>query len=226
MGTIGAIVPLILIVIMSAIVVRIAAIMLKMTGLEEKKARFQALSAFTGTGFTTRDSELITGHDMRRKIVMVLMILGNAGIISFVTTFILSFLKGESGAGPVSLKLAILAAALFLINRAASNKRITRWVNDWIEDKIADSKILEKKPLEEIMNLPKGYGVCELHITDKNDPKGRTLQEAEFREKDILVLNIEKKDRIISSPKANDTIEPGDTLICYGPLNNIRDFSF
>ena len=71
MSAIIAIIPVIFIVIISAIVVRIAAIMLKMTGLDEKKARFQALSAFTGTGFTTKDSELITQHDKRRKIVMV-----------------------------------------------------------------------------------------------------------------------------------------------------------
>ena len=82
MGNIIYVVPVILVVAISAFVVKIATVALKMTGLEEKKAHFQALSAFTGTGFTTHDSELVLENDIRRKIIIVLMVLGNAGLIT------------------------------------------------------------------------------------------------------------------------------------------------
>ena len=95
MHAIVTVFPLIIIILISAIVVRISAIMLKMTGLDDRTARFQALSAFTGTGFTTRDSEHIVNNEIRRKIIMVLMVLGNAGIVSVIATLALSFLQGE-----------------------------------------------------------------------------------------------------------------------------------
>jgi len=38
------------------------------TGMQRIKARFQALSSITGTGFTTRESESIVNHPKRRQI--------------------------------------------------------------------------------------------------------------------------------------------------------------
>ena len=84
-------IPAIIIIVVSILIVKIAAVALNLTGLDTKRAFFQALSAFTGTGFTTADSELIVNNDTRRKIVMVLMILGNAGLITVITTLVLSF---------------------------------------------------------------------------------------------------------------------------------------
>ncbi|MBE3143376.1 MAG: hypothetical protein IMZ61_05555, partial [Planctomycetes bacterium] len=46
-------------IIISFIVVRIGAIAFQLTGLEWSLAKFQALSCFTGTGFTTKEAELI-----------------------------------------------------------------------------------------------------------------------------------------------------------------------
>jgi Trk-type K+ transport system membrane component len=47
--------PTFLVIILSLLVVRAGAIALAMTGMDEKKARFQALSAFTRTGFLCLD---------------------------------------------------------------------------------------------------------------------------------------------------------------------------
>ena len=70
----------------SFIVVRVGAIAFQLTGLEWSLAKFQALSCFTGTGFTTREAELITGNPQRRRIASVLMVLGNAGLVTLILT--------------------------------------------------------------------------------------------------------------------------------------------
>ena len=75
-----SVILLIVFVCVSYLIVRIGAIALEMTGMDRSRARFQALSAFTGTGFTTRETEMVINHPRRRKIVTYLMILGNAGI--------------------------------------------------------------------------------------------------------------------------------------------------
>ena len=74
----------------SYLIVRIATVALTLTGMDEEKARFQALSAFTGTGFTTTEAEIVVKHPVRRKIVMTLMVLGNAGLASVIASLILS----------------------------------------------------------------------------------------------------------------------------------------
>lgn len=64
----------------SFIIVRIGAIAFELTGVELSLAKFQSLSCFTGTGFTTRGSGIITSNIQRRKVASILMVLGNAGL--------------------------------------------------------------------------------------------------------------------------------------------------
>ena len=67
---------------LSTIIVRIASTIMRLTGLPDNVARFQSLSAMTGTGFTTRESELIVNYPIRRRVLMTLMIIGNLGLVS------------------------------------------------------------------------------------------------------------------------------------------------
>ena len=67
----------------STILVRIASTIMRLTGLPDNVARFQSLSAMTGTGFTTRESELIVNYPIRRRVLMTLMIIGNLALTGF-----------------------------------------------------------------------------------------------------------------------------------------------
>ena len=88
-----AIVTLLLVVAFSILVTRTAAVALTHTGLSQEAARFQARSAFTGVGYTTSESETVVNHPVRRRIVMLLMWVGNAGIVTAISTLILSFVN-------------------------------------------------------------------------------------------------------------------------------------
>ncbi len=50
------------VLVISFIIVRVGAIAFQLTGLEWSLAKFQVLSCFTATGFTTKEAELITGN--------------------------------------------------------------------------------------------------------------------------------------------------------------------
>jgi len=82
---------LLITIVVSFIVVQIGGLALELTGIEPDIARFQALSAFSGTGFTTREAERVVGHRTRRRIVTVLIILGNAGLVTIIVTLVASF---------------------------------------------------------------------------------------------------------------------------------------
>ena len=75
-----------IIIIISLIIVRVAAAMLQLTDVSSDTARFQTRFAFTGVGYTTREAEIIANHPVRRKIIASLMIIGNIGFVTFVSS--------------------------------------------------------------------------------------------------------------------------------------------
>lgn len=75
----------------SILITRIATIALTHTGLSRETARFQARSAFTGAGFTTDEAESAVNHPVRRRMLMLLMLLGNAGIVTAISSMMLTF---------------------------------------------------------------------------------------------------------------------------------------
>lgn len=88
-----AIIFLLPIITVSVLVTRLASIALTHTGLSHESARFQARSAFTRLGFTTSESERVVSHPVRRRVVMLLMLLGNAGIVTAMSSLILAFVQ-------------------------------------------------------------------------------------------------------------------------------------
>ena len=220
MQIISTIIPVIIIVVVSFFIVRIATVVLKLSGLDEKVARFQAVSAFTGTGFTTKEAEVILEDDVRRKTVIVLMILGKVGIVSMIAGLFLSFGKEDLIAD--LRKAAILVGVILVFSKMTTFKGFSRALNKFIEKRVIARGLVRQKTLEELFRLPKGYGIAQLTITKDSQEKGASLAQAGFISKDILVLSIERKNKLISFPHANDVIEEGDKLLCYGLLGNIK----
>ena len=216
----STILPLIIIIIVFFLIVRIATVVLKLTGLDDKTARFQAISAFTGTGFTTNEAEIILEDEIRRKTVIVLMVLGKVGIVSMIASFFLSF--GKDNLRADLEKALLLLLFIYILYRITNLKGFGRTLNRFIEKRIIARGIVRQRTLEELFHLPKGYGIAQLTITKESSEVRLTLAEAGFIKKDILVLSIERKNKLISFPHAHDIIEEGDKLLCYGLLENIK----
>ncbi len=83
---------ILLAIFVSLLITRIATVALTATGLSYDIARFQARSALSGVGFTTGEAEHIVEHPVRRRIILTLMLLGNAGLVTIVATTMLSFI--------------------------------------------------------------------------------------------------------------------------------------
>jgi hypothetical protein len=223
MSIVYAILPLILIIVIFFLIVRIATVILKLTGLEEKTARFQAISAFTGTGFTTKEAETILENEVRRKTVSVLMVLGKVGIVSVIASIFVSF--GQDNLYNDLWKVIALCFFVILLYRLTTLESFSRWLNRFIEKKVVAKGIVGQRTLEELFRLPEGYGIAYLNITKDTKEKGLTLSEAGFIKKNILVLSIERKNKLIAFPHADDIIKDGDKLLCYGLLGNIKSYA-
>src|SRR5665648_545536 len=79
------------------LITEVVSIVLKTTGLDMKKARFQVISIITHTGFTTKESELITQHPLRRQIASMLMIISYVAQISLISILLNVLLMAKSG---------------------------------------------------------------------------------------------------------------------------------
>lgn len=99
------ILSLLLVVSISILITRVATVALTHTGLSREAARFQARSAFTGVGFTTQESEKVVNHPVRRRVVLGLMLVGNAGIVTAVSSLILTFTRLEGGSSSLGWNL-------------------------------------------------------------------------------------------------------------------------
>ena len=117
--------PTLITILISFLIVRVGAIALMMTGIDREKANFQALSAFTRAGFTTREAELVVGDHRRRRIVSWLIILGNAGLVAIIVTATSSVATSEGYQLPIVIG-AIIAGSLILFGLARRGGRSLR----------------------------------------------------------------------------------------------------
>ncbi|MFH1868039.1 MAG: TrkA C-terminal domain-containing protein [Candidatus Omnitrophota bacterium] len=226
-------------IIISYLVVRIGAAAFELTGLDTEQSHFQSLSAFSGTGFTTREAELIVMHKQRRKIASVLMILGNAGLVTLVATLVNSIRpdapsfvlipalsRNIPNAFLPYINLMIILIFLYLVYRLFRSSRLSRIFMQKIQQRMIDKKFIQPACFEELLLNSKGYGVSQIELTEKNPLSGKTLAESKLREHDILVLSVERGDEHIVNPTANIKFKPQDRLVCFGKIENIRDVAY
>ncbi len=158
-----AIISLLFVVFFSILITRIGAIALIHTGLNRESARFQARSAFSGAGFTTKESEMVVSHPVRRKIVMVLILIGNAGIVAAISSLILTFVRqGESAS--LTLKIVILVTGIILLWALANSQWVDRQLSTIVERLLKKYTRLNVKDYASLLHLTGDFRLVELRI--------------------------------------------------------------
>ena len=211
-----AIVSLLLVITLSILITRVATIALVHTGLAKATARFQARSAFTGAGFTTHESERVTGHPVRRRIIMMLMLLGNAGIVTAVSSLMLTFVH-QGGSTSLTLKVSLLIVGLIVLWRLAMSQWVDQHLSriiDWALKRYTD---LDVRDYASVMHLAGDYRLVELSVHPEDWLADKTLAESQLRDEGIVVLGIERPDgTYLGAPQGHTQILPEDVLLLYG----------
>ncbi|MFP4083115.1 MAG: TrkA C-terminal domain-containing protein [Candidatus Aminicenantes bacterium] len=213
--------PTLLAVLISFLFVRASAIALMMTGMDKRRARFQALSAFSGTGFTTKEAEIVIHHPVRRKIVTWLMIMGNAGIVTVIVTATSSMATSHGYQLPINVFVIVIG--VYIIYRVATHKGFLKRWDRFIERKLIKSPTFDEAPAEDLLHFLEGYGLIRRVIPETSPLAGRSLEECRVSEQGLLVLGIERGKKWIPTPKASEKLEVGDGMVVYGPLKVLKD---
>lgn len=222
-----AILSLLLVVTLSILVTRIAAVALSHTGLSRQTARFQARSAFSGAGFTTSESEQVVNHPVRRRIVLTLMLLGNAGIVTAVSSLILAFVAdGGDGGMALVYKVVLLVAGLLALWAFATSRWADRLLSRLVERALSRFTDLDVRDYEGLLHLAGDYRIFEMPVEPGGWIDGRPLGELRPADEGILVLAMVTADGDwIGTPAGDTRPSSGDTLIVYGRSDAIRSLS-
>ena len=197
--------------------VEVAAIILKSTGMEMGKARFQALSALTSVGFTTRESEQITQHPIRRRVVAVLMVLGYLGMATVVGSVFGSWTK------KITPHQVLIAGSIFVIGFLIfTNRYLVGLLEKGIEKQIRKS-FLHHHTFWEVLHLSDEYGVAEIVLRPEAPLVGQSIADSKIRDKGIFIMAIERGSVFIHSPRGKEILEAGDKLIVYGKTESIKN---
>lgn len=212
---------LIIFTIVFLFLVEVLCILFKLTGLQDYKARFQVISILTGTGYTTKESELIMQHKKRRELAQWTMILGYIGLATFIPffmTFIAEFIIDELKIRAIIL----LGAFLFLLITIIRNKRIIMWIDKRIECLLIDNKVRNNKHLWTLISRSHGFGIYNILVDEECKIIGKTLLESKLSEKEIILLNVDRGDDFFSFPKADFILKEQDNIVIYGKVENIK----
>ncbi len=217
-----AIFSFLLILSLSLLVIRVASVALVHTGLGREVARFQARSAFSGAGYTTTEAEMIVGHPVRRRIVAWLMVAGNVGLVTAMSSLVVSVIGVDGGEDWRRMMfLAVGAVGLLLIASSAwVDQRLSRLIS-WAIGHFTD---FDARDYARLLHLRKDYGVTELVVRDSDWLCGRTVGESGLHREGTLVLGIEcPGGKFIGTPPPETPIRAADTLILYGRTPRIAE---
>jgi hypothetical protein len=217
MGYVGILLVTILI---SFIAVRIGAFALHLTGMDPDVAAFQALSAFSGTGFTTSEAERVVRHKSRRRVISVLIILGNAGLVAIVAALVASFTQ-VTGYSWFFIRIAIMIAGIYLLYRLIIRSRLVNGLLDRLRKPLLKRIVIEAPPFEEILHIGGEWGVNLVTISKDSRYAGASVADITAAA-DVEVLGIDRADAFVSRPDGDVEIKGRDRLLVFGTTQSMK----
>lgn len=100
----------------------------------------------------------------------------------------------------------------------ATGKDIAGIIVDYINEQVAFPEL----DLRERMTVAHGHGVVEIQLGPHNPLTGQRIGSSGLGERDILVLTVERSGETMAVPDANFELLPGDRLLCFGDLAELR----
>ena len=197
----------------------------RLTGLPAERARFQVISLLTGTGFTTRESEIVLTSRQRRRLARITMLFGYVFNVTIVSAFINVFLSMKAiQVGYEFLGFLIplgTAALIFIFLRVP---KVHAWGDNLLRH-LADRIFDRKEHFNAVMLIDNIGNGSIAQVTLRHIPdvyRGRSLAETRLRaDTGILVMLVERHGGQASAAHADTVFDIGDKLTVFGDYHII-----
>lgn len=218
-----AVISLLVTLALSVLVTRIGAVALTLTGMSREVARFQARSAYSGCGFTTREAEQALAHPVRRQIVMTLMLLGHLGVATVAGAVVVSAMATKSEQNWFQL-VGILTVGLIVLLVLGYSHWVEKQLNRVIQWALTKWTKLDTRDYVSLLQLTTDYAVTELNVGPNDWLASKTLIDLKLPAEGVLVLGIQRREgKYIGAPHAETEIHAFDSVVLYGPIERIKE---
>ncbi|HMB73251.1 MAG TPA: TrkA C-terminal domain-containing protein [Gammaproteobacteria bacterium] len=218
-----AVISLLLILVLSVVITRVSTIALMHTGLSLETARFQARSAFTGAGFTTNESERIVTHPVRRRIIMALMMVGNAGLVTAVASLMLTFIGDQTALG-TGMRITLIVVGVTALWSLTMSQWVEQKLSMAIEWALRRYTQMDVQDYAALMHIADDYRISELAVSASDWLCDKSLRDSNLRNEGLIVLGIERPDgSYLGAPQPDTVIEARDRLLIYGRAKNLEE---
>lgn len=220
-----ALFSLFIIVALSMLITKIITIALIHTGISKEIAQFQAVSAFTGAGFTSTESESIINHPVRRRIILNTTRLGSIGVVTLISSVVLTFVEAGQSQEWFT-RIVLLAIGIGLLWLVTLSKAVDNALSRWITLALERWTDIDVSDYASLLNINEDYRIGEMLVEPEDWLTGRQLKELQLTREGILVLGIHEADGdFVGTPIGEIRIHAGDRLILYGRGEQLVDLS-
>ena len=224
------------VVTMYLFVIEIFSVAFKLTGLVTSKIKLQVANLFTGTGYTTAESELIAKDDKRRKIATACIYTGHIFTVAFMGTIInvLISLTMMSGNSTLDTEFHLnewyfivlyVTAALFILMLVIKIPPVNRRFQRFLESIAVKTSSKNKQTnIVTVLDIQGKRAIVELilNIVPEYANEVPLSQMGLTKKYSINVLSIKRDNRFIDVTK-DTMLQKGDVLIIYGLINDIKE---
>ncbi|GAB5561602.1 MAG: RimK family alpha-L-glutamate ligase [Synoicihabitans sp.] len=88
---------------------------------------------------------------------------------------------------------------------------------------LEDQVRFEDFDIRQRLTLARGYQVAELPVGPDSDFVGKSVRDSGLRDKDIVILSIQRGGIVIPNPRNDRDIMAGDVLVCYGVKSALQN---
>ncbi|MBV9098234.1 MAG: TrkA C-terminal domain-containing protein, partial [Frankiaceae bacterium] len=185
-------------------------------------ARFQARSAYYGVGFTTTESEDVVNEPGRRRIIMTLALLGNAGVATTIASLMLSF--SGTNRGQAATRVGVIVAAFVAIALLAHSGRLDRYFSRLAQRALRRWTNLELRDYAHLLGVHGGFTVGQLRLHPDDWLTERALRDLDLPDEGVQVLGVIRADGdYVGIPDGATLLSPGDTVVLYGHTDQLAD---
>lgn len=202
----------------SSTIVRVAGVFLEHTGISRDIARLQAMSALSGTGFTTSEFELLLQTPERRRILMLLIATGAVGLASVVATVVVGAFGVKETVGGLLLQFSAIVCSGVFIRYVLFSQKVDNTVcglaNAWLSKRMVLTSYNVLYQFDENVVL----AAHQLAALPPVDP-------AQWSASDLAIVGLRDGPGARMRAWDHEAISAGTEVVLAGPVQSHMEFS-
>lgn len=89
---------------------------------------------------------------------------------------------------------------------------------------LSDQVHFQEFDIRQRLTTARGYQVAEFTVQPNSELDGRLLSDCGMRDKDIVILSLNRNGQVVANPKSTRQILAGDRVLCYGSGTAIKTY--